>query len=456
MPVDTNFRRYRNPAVVEGKTNEATELTKASSAAAGKILLLPKGTYLVTNTWTLQPGMTIRGEGPDTVIKMQSSQLDAVALAGITFRDLKVINNGVTGASLIFTRCDDLSFENVQFDNTLAGTNPSGTTPIWLKGCDNVKVRGCKFLNCYQGVYCGDDGAGAECGTVSVERCHFEHTLMSEGAFPAQIYQFRGKHVLVDKCTFANIFPGGAATSPRGYCVFEGDGVGESVTTTVRDCRCINSAVTGETGPNVFCQIAQSRRGVVTGNYYDGGGPPGEFFEGGGLDRTTLFDNDIVRSYVLVQPLDGATLCDEVVMLSNRFRLASLGSAAVRVGANGNGFNLLHFGHNTVNGSRGGGLFVNDVRKFAYVLNNEFLDCNQADRAFSAGANEFEVSAIAFYGGNARFGLVSGNRCENTLGGAGHTAFGFACDSPRHSIDVRPDNFMARMDSAPHRNARRK
>lgn len=443
-----NFRRYRSTSVVEGSTNESAQLTNATAAAAGKILLLPKGTYLVTGNWALTAGTTFVGEGPGTIIKMQSSQLTANDLAGITFRNLK-ITSSVTSAGFIFTRCDDLTFENVTFDGSIGSTNPSGTTALWLKGCDRVKVDGCTFINYTNGVYCGDDSLGEKCGTVRVTRSHFEHTTMSGASYPTGVYQFQCDYLYVDLCSFKNIFPGGADADPRGYCVYEGDGT--CIVTSVTNCVGICTSVTGNTGPSVFAQSAASVTFTVENNYWNGGGESAEFVNGAGRTVTQVIGNYVLNSYMFLQPGDGSTLSDTAIVERNYFRLANSSNAAVRIGGSeSGGFNYLRFCNNNINGSTGGGLFVNDVRRMAWVVGNTIIDCNTADAAFSAGNNEYQVSAIAFFG--ARFGLVSGNTCENTLGGSGHMDFGFACDATTHSIDVRPDNRFIRMATSPHRN----
>jgi hypothetical protein len=435
-----NFRRVRNPSVTEGVTNESVQLSQAAALAAGKVILLPKGTYLVTGTWTLTAGTTIVGEGPDTIIKMQSSQLAAADLAGLTFKNLKVTSS-VTGAGLIFTRCDNLTFENVWFDGTIGGTNPAGTTALWLKGCDEVRVTGCRFINYANGVYAGDDALGEKCGTVRVSKCHFEHTLLSAASYPTGVYQYQCDYMYVDLCSFKNIFPGGADPSPRGYGFYEGDGA--SIVSSVTNSIGICTSVASNTGPFVFAQAAATVTFAVSNCYFNGAGESAEFVSGSGRTLTQVVGNYVLNSYCFLQPGDGATLCEAVIFERNYFRLANNSNAAVRVGGNGGGFNFLHYNRNVINGSTAGGLFVSDVRKYATVTNNTFQECNTADAAFSAGVNDYQVSCISFFG--SRFGLVSGNYCENARAGIGRADYGFTCDGTTHSIDVRPDNRFIRM-----------
>ncbi len=436
-----DYRRNRKPDVDEGVTDEALELSAAARSCAGKVLRLKKGRYRLKGYFELATGgLTIQGEGPETILTFGGQWIAPTGLDNITFRDLAIVADaaaiGTKVAGFYFTSCSDIRFERVRFNNTVSGVNGSSTA-LWFKGCDGIWIIDCRFYNCEYAVYL-DAQSGVPCSRAIVRGSHFEHNVLSTSAFPAQIYQFHCQDLLVDGCTFRNIYPGAPGT---GYDVYEGDG--SAVSLKVINCHAFNSDVGERAGPSTHANAQFAASFLVQGcTQSNDTGVFNIFAAGGATVSTTIIGNPYIKnSYIQLQGVGTG----EAVTVTDNTLFNSVGAGAIRIGANSIGFNTAIIARNTILTATGSGVFINVVNIWAEVIDNVIIDVNTIDSGYAAGTNEFAVAGIAFYGPTA--GIVARNYVANTNGGPGHAKYAFASAASQHNISVRPDNTFLRMET---------
>lgn len=154
-------------AVGDGVTDDTTFLQAAITAAEGKTLLLPKGTYIVSNTLTLPSNTDIVGEGWQSIIYLKSGTNKKVFTnsdtsggnVNIWLDSFAVDGNsaGQTGGSFV-TGIDldyvtDFKINNVYVHHTRE-------IPIYIRKGSNFEITGCKteFAQgaTYPGIYIGN------------------------------------------------------------------------------------------------------------------------------------------------------------------------------------------------------------------------------------------------------------------------------------------------------------
>ena len=173
--VQAKLRQYINAkdfgVVGDGTTNDTTALQNALTAAAGKSLYLPAGTYLCTQL-TISSGTTLFGDSPaTTIIKANASLASNTSLfknqtqtgtiyvyvdKGISVSNIQFdgANLGPRTAELVsFGKVNDLEINNCQIYNVQY-------IGMALAGCLAATVIGCSFTEC------GSDTAIAEGGAA--------------------------------------------------------------------------------------------------------------------------------------------------------------------------------------------------------------------------------------------------------------------------------------------------
>jgi polygalacturonase len=141
-----------------GVTDDRAALQSAISAAAGKTLYFPAGTYLVSQAdpaLSIPSNITLRGEGDASVLVFQDDGQDKrsnglrVAGSGVTVRDLKLMGTQTNKrASTQLIRADgtsNLTITNVTFDG---GEYALRTTGSRSSPCaSNITVSNCRTLS---------------------------------------------------------------------------------------------------------------------------------------------------------------------------------------------------------------------------------------------------------------------------------------------------------------------
>tara|TARA_R110000868_G_scaffold120523_2_gene320080 strand:- start:1382 stop:3448 length:2067 start_codon:yes stop_codon:yes gene_type:complete len=180
--VQTKLRQYLNAkdfgVVGNGTTNDTTALQNALTAAAGKSLYLPAGTYLCTQL-TISSGTTLFGDSPaTTIIKANASLASNTSLfknlnqSGTVYvyvdKGISVSNIQFDGANLgprtselvSFGKVNDLQVNNCQIYNVQY-------IGMALGGCLAATIVGCSFTECGSDTAIAEGGAALWMGPAS-------------------------------------------------------------------------------------------------------------------------------------------------------------------------------------------------------------------------------------------------------------------------------------------------
>jgi len=171
--------------VVTDGTNTTASLQLAITAAAGKALYLPSGTYSTTTALTLPANITIFGDGPTkSIVKRIGSGTDnlfvATDISNISFKQMGFYGNSqastaLNGDAIFYTQTisstvankniyiDYCNFDNFKGDNWVYIANANTTYTI-----NNIRVTNCNFTsytgNCRDGT---SIGVASNCITIT-------------------------------------------------------------------------------------------------------------------------------------------------------------------------------------------------------------------------------------------------------------------------------------------------
>lgn len=118
----------------------------AATAASGRLLYFPKGTYLINTAITLLNRTTVYGDGKDSIILLSTGNINGFIATGqeyvvVSNIQVRCTTTGSTSeiAGVKFTSCDKCRAEN----NFFFGMNWSG---VFLDGSSNCTVSGNSFI----------------------------------------------------------------------------------------------------------------------------------------------------------------------------------------------------------------------------------------------------------------------------------------------------------------------
>lgn len=191
-----NVRLYG--AKGDGTTNDTAAIAAAHTAAAGRALYFPDGTYLVTALPALADGDRLVGAGPMHSEILYAGTGTLLTLTGrqdIAFRSIGFHATGIGATLLVLSACFQVSVDDVRFrgEHTGAsGTTYRGQTGIVLEdntgntrihntlvanlgvgvetSCIQNELTNSKVVNCYTGVH--GVGGTANAGLVAIG-CEF-------------------------------------------------------------------------------------------------------------------------------------------------------------------------------------------------------------------------------------------------------------------------------------------
>jgi len=133
-----------------GTDDQTTDIQQAITAAAGKVIYFPPGTYKVTSDITISSSATVlRGDGPSSVLKMNNCSLivDATSatVSDVQIQDMKLTVEGTIQNTLELTgdANSDFTVDRFRMRNTIVEN--SAQTNSCVK-CDSVNHA--LFLDC--------------------------------------------------------------------------------------------------------------------------------------------------------------------------------------------------------------------------------------------------------------------------------------------------------------------
>ncbi|MHC1727962.1 MAG: hypothetical protein AB9866_18495 [Syntrophobacteraceae bacterium] len=388
----------------------------------------------------LVSNLKIRGVPGKTAFKNvrnNGSELYAV-FTGINLANIEITGIKSKGAALaLFKSCADVRVENCFLDGQYAA-NDRADKSITFYGCSRVRVLNNYFENINYGTYIGHATQGTT-DDVVVSGNTFKNTeLSSDSIYPAAVYVYHGKAVVISKNNFSDILPYDNATV--GYGVYEGDGSCDSLIAS--------DNVVYHTHESVYSFVGLSANAARSINFhhnqfnFTGGVAPIAIKHGANnvtgpsqilIDanqitystptatgiwvahvpphqvRTTISRNEVYNSgiYAAVNSNQWIKITDNTI----------IGSAA-------NGIILVdpfpslygaqcyspEISHNNIHNAAYSGIFLSTVRS-ANVLSNIIYDCN-----ISNSSNEDKASGIIFssysYGG-----IITSNIIRNSNAG---------------------------------------
>lgn len=428
-------------ATGDGTTDDSAAIQLAATAAAGGRLVMPAGQYFINGSISLPSSITIEGDGDATVLLLNGTFLTATSRTNIVMRNFKVDAYDATTPRMSFTLCGNLTFENITMDGNITHSNVLGSMAIGLYGCTDVVVDKCKFFDYADNIYLDKSGS-TNSDRVTVRNCHFQHTAHgSFFSFPTCVYQYNCDHLLVDGCTALNFLQGGAASGNTSYLVYEGDGT--AIETVVVNCR--DEITENTTKPHALVLTSEAANARVQNCSML---VTDLASTGGNLCIATASESlQIIGNYAYNARYQLATFwqnCKSVICTGNECVESPFWG--IRIGGATYGADVAIVTANRVSNAGYGGIFFSNVFSHFTCADNIVVDCNTSNTAHSVGSNEDRVAAIGVSG--PKYGTVSGNFAENTMGGAGHMLYGFASSGTTHAINVTPDNRFLHSETA--------
>jgi len=233
-------------AVGDGTTNDTTAIQNALTAAAGKSLYIPAGTYLC-NQIVVSSGTFVYGDSPSTTIIKAANTLGSSAPL---FR-----NYTQNSAPNVYTDTG-ISIENIRFDGNNLGTR---TAPL----LDFVKVQHLKITNC-------------------------------------QIYNVQYIGAALSGCLYTTVFNSSFAlcgnqtvSAEGGPALFIGNSFADG--TPSYDVNVTNCNFIGNNWAGIY---ATADRTIISGNYFQGNKESGIFLTGNVCVITGNWISDVTRKYI--------------------------------------------------------------------------------------------------------------------------------------------------------------
>lgn len=414
-------------AVGDGTTDDSAAFALALVAATGAALYVPTGTYKIITALTPGSNTLMYGDGAASVIacaQASSNLITATSKSNITFRSLKFTSSDGTHTPVVtFALCDQIRIEDCVW-NCKLGSN-IGTTALRMQGSTNVDVVGCQFFDANSSVYL-DASGGTNSNYVKVLDCQFRYTTTFTTATPTGVYQFKCPYLLVDGCTFVNIFDNSAATA--GYSVYEGDGTATSTTVT----NCIT--VVGAAKPHVMTISSNSVYLSFTNNRFFGTAL------GAVSVQSYLVDARAAVSAVLIQGnyseqgairvaggASTATAIRVCEVLDNQIIKLEQNTSGIQIGLTGaNYVDYFSVKNNTCSQTYASSIYIGEGN-YGTVENNKCLNWNTQNKS---PTSTYAYTAAIYWSGTSMRGNCRGNIIENNaVGVTGFPQYGIVADA---------------------------
>jgi hypothetical protein len=145
-------------AVGDGTTDDTTAVGAAYTAASGRPLFFPNGTYLVTALPALTDKDRLVGSGYSSIIKYAGSGtlLTLTSKQDVSFRSLDIWISAAGGKAFDLSGCFQISFDDVRIRGAHDGS--TGSTYYGQKGLilrdntGNTRIHNCVFENLGEGI----------------------------------------------------------------------------------------------------------------------------------------------------------------------------------------------------------------------------------------------------------------------------------------------------------------
>lgn len=368
-------------AVGDGVADDTAAIQAAITAASGKTLYVPYGTYKVTgDTLFAAASVSIVGD-PGAIFKLASS-----------LNSDYIIN--LTSAG------DDFTFDGITFDINQPTADAWTNIAVQITAASRVRFTGCKFINSASSAFGAVNNGYAiyllgAYDTVRVESCYFERVRYGIITEPSsagsdvlvvnsEFFEVAGdgveinvptgscSNITVDACTFRSL---GSNNVGRGFGVGASGGVG----TTLSNIKVIDSSF--YSCDNQGIHIEDGCKSVkLMGNYISACGTAAATSFGSGIYIAAGAASTRAISDVTV---DGNTV---IGASGSDYGIFAAGTYAV------SGLNIIN---NTVDGVGSGlGIVVNSVNSQASLINNKVKNSNGVGIRY-----------------NALSGLITGNFC---------------------------------------------
>ncbi len=217
----------------------------------GGTVYIPAGTYQMFTSVTLKSGITIKGDGAETVLL-------ADEMITISDKSGTLMKNGnVPSETDVFGDCN-ITIEGITFDGARLDSR-TGSLLSFTKA-QNITIKDCTFKN---NVYISLGLGG--CKDVTVIGCTFENNGLpkpSKTSTPALWTDKSGdtfaQNIIVEDCTFRNNNWSGCYFMPHGgriaRCTFIDNGESTIFTNdNARDIEYIDNYITGARKSNISC-----------------------------------------------------------------------------------------------------------------------------------------------------------------------------------------------------------
>lgn len=172
-------------AVGNGSTDDTTAIQNTVTAAAGKTVFFPSGTYAVSAPITLANNTRMLGAGSSSIIA-------PLAGAGVTYFFGGTSKSNISIENLKFSGGG--TWTSTPFANPFGGGNSvgftSGSKAIFLASSSNIQVKDCEFTGFNWGIYLDGGDVSTD---VLISRCYI-HTMGASG-----ISLFNSSKVTIDE-----------------------------------------------------------------------------------------------------------------------------------------------------------------------------------------------------------------------------------------------------------------
>lgn len=303
--------------------NCASYLQAAATAAAGKRLYIPAGTYLINSVITLSSDTEVCGDGSGTVIKLNAADISgffATSKTGVVVRSLKILS--VISGTAAYT--GGVQFESCTYcdasDIECVGMSWAG---IYLNNTNNSRVSRCRFTG-----WLGTAGDRADIMLFNESNYNLvtENLCYGGGEFGIMI---------MDPYTPA---------TPTGNVVF-GNQVGEHTAYGI--------AIYTSTGYDTQTIIANNKVRDILGTYLSGASGAGIFVQSGG--GTVVTGNSV------------SNCCRS----TSNFETLGIAGISATVGEYGSAVAPpIVISNNHVNAARGAGIFATASNKSVVIEAN--------------------------------------------------------------------------------------
>lgn len=384
--------------------------------------------------------LRIRGVPGKTVFKNTKSNGNEyyAIFTGINLTNIEISGVKSKGAVLaLFISCNDVRVESCTLDGQYA-PNDRADKSIAFYGCSRVRVLNNYFENINFGAYIGHVTHGAT-DDVLISGNTFKNTeVSSDSVYPAGIYIYHCKSVVIENNKFEDILPYDNTTT--GYGIYEGDGTCDSLIVSNNYIRHSHPFLYNFVGTSANTALSVN----IHHNQFHYSGAAGAIAVKHGANNVLGPSQIIIDSNLIEYSVKGPIAIwianvapHEVKTIIERNEIHNSGIYAVvcsnqiikiigntTVGSPTNGIRLVDpypklygdkctrpdVSYNNVHKSGYSGIFLGTVR-MANVVGNVISDCNTSD-----SDDELKSSGIVF-GDYSYGGIISSNTILNLLEG---------------------------------------